>query len=176
MTSALEQRVRVLAEQLVQVRSELRRAEERIAALTITDDATGLLNARAFHDRALLEVERANRYDRPAALAVIEPEDPAVLPALSEICRAQCRSVDLAGRIDGSAHIVLLLPETALPGALVIADRICATARRQSLAASAGCAAFPVHGRVFARLLAAARHALARARAAGTTVRSVAAG
>jgi PleD family two-component response regulator len=173
-SNALEQRVRLLTEQLLQIRGELRRAEERIAALTTIDDATGLLNARTLHERALLEVERASRYDRPLGLVVLEPDDPGALRVLSEICRAQCRHVDLAGR-DGR-DIALFLPETALAGALVIADRICATARRQGVAVNAGCAAFPVHGRVLGRLLTAARQALARARAAGTSVRSVAMG
>ena len=175
-SSRLEQRIRALTEQLVQVRGELRRAEERIAALTTTDEATGLLNARAFLERALLEVERASRYDRPLALVLLEPEEPASLPALTEICRTQRRHVDLAGRGDGG-EIALLLPETALPGALVIAERICTLARRRSVPASAGCAALRVHGRTASRLVAAARQALSMARAGGgACVRSVAVG
>ena len=172
----LEQRIRSLTEQLVQVRGELRRAEERIAALTTTDEATGLFNARAFLERALLEVERASRYDRQLGLVLLEPGEPAALLTLSEICRTQRRHVDLAGRADGG-EIALLLPETALPGALVIADRICTMARGRGVSASAGCAAVTVHGRTLSRLVTAARQALSTARAGGgACVRSVAVG
>src|SRR6185503_2954960 len=70
-SSRLEQRIRALTEQLVQVRGELRRAEEQIAALRTIDEATGLLNARAFLERALVEVDRASRYERPLALVLL---------------------------------------------------------------------------------------------------------
>jgi len=165
-SSRLEQRIRALTEQLVQVRGELRRAEERIAALATIDEATGLLNARAFRERAAVEADRATRYERPLALVLLEPDDPASLVALAELCRGQCRAVDAGGRADGGA-IALLLPETALPGALVIAERVCAAAARRGLHASAGCAAWPAEGGALSCLIDAARRALSVARADG---------
>jgi len=162
----LEQQVRALTEKLVQVRGELCRAEERIAALTLTDDETGLYNARAFQERALPELERASRHRRDLSLVVIEPEQPSGLRPLADLARAQVRASDIVARVE--AAIVLLLPETALPGALVIAERIC----RRGVRVTAGCAGWPGHGRGVAELLGAARSALAAARAGGHRVRS----
>lgn len=165
-SSRLEQRIRSLTEQLVRVRSELRSAEDRIAALTTVDPATGLLNPRTFHERAVVEVERASRYERALGLVLLQPDEPESLAALAELWRARCRTADAAGHADGGA-IALLLPETALPGALVVAERICAVARLDGVSVSAGCAALPVHGVSIGRLIAAARQALAIARAGG---------
>ncbi len=170
-SSRLEQRIRALTEQLVQARGELRRAEQRIAALATIDEATGLLNARAFRERALMEVDRATRYERPLALVLLEADD---AKSLAELCRGQSRTVDAVGRAEGGA-IALLLPETALPGALVIAERVCTMAARRGVIASAGCAAWPAEGGALNRLFDAARQALSTARAGGgTRVRSAA--
>ncbi len=172
--SRLEQRIRALTEQLVQVRGELRRAEERIAALRTVDEATGLLGERAFLERALVEVDRASRYERPLALVLLEPDQPASFAGLAELCRAHTRTVDLAGCAEGGA-IALLLPETALPGALVIAERICALAARREIAAHGGCAGWPADGSTIARMTDAARQALSVARSGGgPRVRSLA--
>jgi PleD family two-component response regulator len=165
-SSRLEQRIRALTEQLVQVRGELRRAQERIAALATVDETTGLLNARAFRERALVEVDRATRYDRPLALVLLEPDEGASLASLAELCRTQCRTVDAVGRSEDGA-IALLLPETALPGALVIAERVCAMAARRGVDAGAGCAAWPPEGGALNRLIDAARQALSMARTGG---------
>jgi len=172
-SSRLEQRIRALTEQLVQVRGELRRAEEQIAALRTIDEATGLLNARAFLDRALVEVHRASRYERPLALVLFEQDQPGSLAALAELCRCQIRTVDAAGCTDGGA-IALLLPETPLAGALVIANRICGMAGRREVVARAGCAAWPADGGTFGQLTDSARQALSIARSGGPRVRSLA--
>lgn len=158
----LEQQVRSLTERLVQAQGELRRAEERIAALTTVDEETGALNARAFHERAVTEIQRASRYHRDLALVLVQPDDDASRRRLAELARTQLRTSDFVGRTD-AGELALLLPETALPGALVLAERICALAGRGGFPARAGCAGWPADGRFVGQLIGAARSALSMA-------------
>lgn len=161
-SARLEQQVRSLTERLVQSQGELRRAEERIAALTTVDEETGALNPRAFHERAVTEIERASRYHRDLALVLVQPDDGTARRRLADLARTQLRASDLVGCTD-AGELALLLPETGRPGALVIADRICVLAGRGGFPARAGCAGWPADGRFFGQLIAAARSALSMA-------------
>lgn len=161
-SARLEHQVRSLTERLVQAHGELRRAEERIAALTTVDEETGALNARTFQERAATEIERAGRYHRDLALVLVQPDDGAARRRLADLARAQLRGSDLVGRTE-AGEIALLLPETGLPGALILAERICALAGRGGFPARAGCAGWPADGRFFGQLIAAARSALSMA-------------
>jgi len=163
-SSRLEQQVRTLTERIVQLKGELAEALARVAALTTTDDATGLYTWRAFSERAHTEFARAARYQREIGLVVFAFAEPDVTPhgvrGLADICRSQHRDCDLAGLTE-AGEIVLLLPETSLQGALVIAQRIRArVAKSRGPAPKMGCAAWPQHGRSLTSLLANARIAL----------------
>jgi len=156
--SRLEQQVRTLTERVVQLKGELAQALARVAALTTTDDTTGLYTWRAFAERAQAEIARAARYQREIGLVVFDAA--AAARGLADICRAQHRDCDLAG-VTETGEIVLLLPETSLHGALVIGQRIRARAAKGGGQAPAlGCAAWPQHGRTLAALVASARSSL----------------
>jgi GGDEF domain-containing protein len=155
----LEQRVRTLTERIVQLRGELAQALARVAALTTTDDTTGLLTWRAFAERAHTEIARATRYQREIGLVVFAVAEPTRRRQLAEICRSQHRDCDVAGHTE-SGEIVLLLPETSVHGALVIAQRIRAQVAKGGGVATAGCAAWPQHGRTLTALVSTARSAM----------------
>jgi GGDEF domain-containing protein len=159
-TSRLEDRVRTLTERVVQLKGELAQALARVAALTTIDHATGLLVWPAFAERARSEIARATRYQREIGLVVLETDGSLNLGELSEICRCKYRECDLAGQTE-AGEIALLLPETSLEGALVIAERILGQAiKSRGSAPKLGCAAWPRHGRTLSALLSSARNTL----------------
>jgi len=159
----LEQQVRTLTERVVQLKGELAQALARVAALTVTDDQTGLYTWRAFAERAQAEIARAARYQREIGLVLFEAKPALGTRGLADLCRAQCRDCDVAG-VTGSGEIVLLLPETSLDGALVIGQRIRARAAKGGGQSPAlGCAAWPQHGRTLAAIVASARGSLSPA-------------
>jgi PleD family two-component response regulator len=161
----LEERVLQLGEELVQMKAQLHQAQARFAAVSPTDEATGLMTVRELQGRALVEIARAIRYERELSLVVIELDaspapDAARLRAFAELCHARCRAGDLAA-IGETGDIVVLLPETSLHGAMVMASRILSfDAAHAGGSARAGCASWPRHGRELASVLAAARRAL----------------
>jgi GGDEF domain-containing protein len=159
-SSRLEQQVRSLTERVVQLKAELAHALARVAALTTIDDTTGLLIWRAFSERAHTEIARATRYQREIGLVVfaVEPGGLSVRE-LADLCRSKHRDCDVAGQTE-AGEIVLLLPETSLQGARVIAQRICALAAKARGAPKVGCAAWPQHGRTLSALVATARSSL----------------
>ncbi len=100
------------------------------------DPLTGLHNRRGIDERANEEIARARRYAHPLSLMMIDLDDfkmvndrfghPAGDRVLREAARAiagAIRSIDIAGRYGGEEFLVLL-PETSLSGAEVVAERI----------------------------------------------------
>jgi diguanylate cyclase (GGDEF)-like protein len=125
-------------------RTEALLAEE-LATLADTDGLTGCLNRRAFHDRLVVEIDRAVRHDRPLCLLVADIDDfkavndnfghpigDEALAAVGVALRSDMRSSDTAGRLGGDEFGVIL-PDTALDDAETQARRI---ARRLDAGAS----------------------------------------
>ncbi|MFH1023386.1 MAG: sensor domain-containing diguanylate cyclase [Planctomycetota bacterium] len=101
-----------------------------------TDAMTGLANHETFLTELRREVDRSHRYKRPLALILIDVDHfkqfndtyghqvgDHILKETARIIGADVRQVDTAGRYGGD-EFILLLPETDLPGAKVVADRI----------------------------------------------------
>lgn len=100
------------------------------------DALTGLLNRRAF-DRCLDdEQKRAQRYEKPYALMMIDidhfkrindsyghPAGDAVLKALGRVLMEQCRDVDIVARYGGEEFAVIL-PEISGGTAKSVAERV----------------------------------------------------
>ena len=97
---------------------------------------TGLLNRRGFLQLGEREFERAVRFNRPLAALMFDldhfkqvndtyghPAGDQVLRALTACFRQNTRGIDVIGRYGGE-EFVLLLPETPLPEALQIAERL----------------------------------------------------
>ena len=100
-----------------------------------SDPLTGLLNHRAFQERVESEVGRAQRYERPLALVLLDLDHfksindayghqagDAALVQAARLLEAGARVGDVLGRIGGD-EFALLLPETSAEQAVLIADR-----------------------------------------------------
>lgn len=102
----------------------------------ITDPLTGLYNRRGFSDLAEHELLRAQRFNRPLSMILIDIDrfkeindtyghlmGDKILSTVSANCRAELRQVDIIARYGGDEFIVLL-PETVLQEALKVAERL----------------------------------------------------
>jgi diguanylate cyclase (GGDEF)-like protein/PAS domain S-box-containing protein len=107
-----------------------------VEQLAVTDELTGLFNRRGFFQLGEREFERALRFNRPLAALMFDidhfkrvndthghPVGDKVLRALADCVRQNTRGIDVAGRYGGE-EFVLVLPETPLPEAVQIAERL----------------------------------------------------
>lgn len=123
---------------LVQLRdiSERKQLELEIERQACTDYLTGIANRRHFMACAELEFARARRYKRPLALLMIDVDHfkrvndseghlagDDVLKEIAARCAPLMRGHDVIGRFGGEEFAVLL-PETSLPEALRVAERV----------------------------------------------------
>ncbi len=179
-------------DELDRVRSTFNLMADRLAAdraaleeLATQDAVTGLYNHREFHRRLQEEVERARRYNRPLSLLLLDLDHlkafndayghqagDEALKAVAAAIRRHVRPPDVPARYGGDEFAVIL-PETPLTGAIVVAERIRASvaavpvAEDVPMTVSAGAAAFPDDGESGADLVAAADRALYAAKHAG---------
>jgi len=118
------------------VQRELKRAYADLERLARTDPLTGLANRRRFMEELEQEVERSERYGRPLALVALDLDrfksvndthghaaGDDVLREAAQALRSVCRDVDLAARMGGE-EFSLLLPETDIAGARIVAERL----------------------------------------------------
>jgi len=171
---------------------ELRRrhdAERSLATLAATDSLTGLANRRRLDQVLRLEWARAQRNRRPLAILMVDIDhfkafnqrhghaggDHALREVAKTIEHAIRRPADLAARYGGEEFQVVL-PETELAGALMLAERIRADVQALPLfgedslpiTVSIGIGLYiPGTQQDLARLLGAADEALYRAKAGG---------
>lgn len=162
----------------------------RLEALAHTDPLTQVLNRRALTLRLAAELERARRYDSVVSMLLIDIDHfknindsyghlvgDDVLREVASLLDVAVRSVDIVARYGGEEFVVVL-PETALDGALVFAERIreqmaehpfcAASGRALTLTASIGVACFPSPGvDTVEELFASSDEALYRAKAGG---------
>jgi len=102
-----------------------------------------------------LEIARARRYEHTLSLLLVGLEDwptlvarrgsPAagrLLAEVAEAARRVVRDVDTVS-LYGPDLLAILLPETALPGAAVVAEKIELVARERGLAVRTGAASYP---------------------------------
>jgi two-component system, cell cycle response regulator len=133
----LELRARVLSMLRIKSLQDKINAKRRdLEALSATDDLTGLLNHRALQQRLRDEFARAQRYNEPLAVLMIDIDQfkeindhhghlfgDHVLTEVAGILRESVREVDVCARYGGDEFMVLL-PQTHFSGSLTVADRI----------------------------------------------------
>jgi diguanylate cyclase (GGDEF)-like protein len=115
------------------LRAQLYEQMERMAT---TDGLTGLLNHRTFQGRLDDVLASARRYGRRTSIILTDidhfklvndtyghPMGDLVLKGVARLIREQARDTDLTARYGGEEFAVIM-PETDLKGALVIAERI----------------------------------------------------
>lgn len=101
-----------------------------------TDFLTGLPNHRFFQTTLSLELDRAQRHNRPLSLLIIDldflkevndrfghPSGDSVIRTIAQTIRNTCRQIDFAARYGGEEFTVIL-PETPLDGAIQTAERV----------------------------------------------------
>ena len=107
-----------------------------VRSLSEKDSLTLLYNHGAFHEKLAIELERANRYVRPMAVIMLDLDHfkeindrfghtagDRVLALVAGALGAHLRKTDIAARYGGDEFAVIL-PETDLSSAAVIAERI----------------------------------------------------
>ena len=117
-------------------RMALRDAAGEYAQLSITDPLTGLLNRRYIEERLVEEINRVGRSGEAVSFMMIDvdefksyndryghPEGDEALRIVGRILKESLRGADVAARYGGEEFSVLL-PETAIEEAGVIAERI----------------------------------------------------
>jgi diguanylate cyclase (GGDEF)-like protein len=124
---------------------------ERLRLAGLTDSLTGLYNRRHLQHRLAQEVTRAQRYGQALSCLFVDADHfkrindhhghaagDQVLVALAQRLRARLRASDLPTRYGGEEFAVLL-PETDLSNALLLAEQIrAAVASTEVTVASAG--------------------------------------
>jgi diguanylate cyclase (GGDEF)-like protein len=109
---------------------------EETRQLAITDPLTGLANHRQFYNQLSREVRRAQRYDRPLSLLMLDLDHfkqfndqyghlagDQALREVADVLRQNARSVDILARYGGE-EFALILPETDLKRATFQAERV----------------------------------------------------
>ena len=113
-----------------------KKLETRLKELSVTDDLTGLHNQRHFYETVESELERARRYRRRVSLICIDLdkfkqindelghlEGDRVLRFIGKVIRRDLRKADQAFRYGGD-EFMILLPETEILSAELLADRL----------------------------------------------------
>jgi diguanylate cyclase (GGDEF)-like protein len=151
---------------------------QELTKLTITDPLTGVLNRRYLYDRLKDEVARSERHGHQLSLLMLDLDGfkqcndtfghlfgDRILKGIAETLLSTVRSIDIVARYGGD-EFMIILPETAEPVAVEIAERLRNNVAKQSvrpedtagsgpstLTASIGIVCYPVHGKTIEGLL-----------------------
>lgn len=127
------------------------RSYARVNALVITDDLTGLYNARHFDTLLDFEVERARRFNSPLSLIFFDLDyfkkvndthghlvGSRILAEVGRLVKRHIRAVDFAARFGGDEYVILL-PNTDKNGALTLVNNLRQLLRQNGFKADDGC-------------------------------------
>jgi diguanylate cyclase (GGDEF)-like protein len=169
---------------------QLRRANDRLRKLAISDGLTGLYNHRYFQDRWRREVQLARRYGESLSLMILDvdnfknyndtmghPQGDVLLKEMAMLLLRSVREVDLVARYGGEEFVVVL-PKSKPDAALVLAERVRSLVGQHPfphrdiqpggrLTVSIGVSSFPHDGADAGQIIVAADKALYRAKRAG---------
>src|SRR5437868_14518813 len=126
------------------------RAVEKIQELTITDDCTGLYNARHLYKTLESEVYRSARFGHEFSVIFIDLDHfkhvndthghlvgSKLLAEIGYFIKSQLRLIDFAFRYGGD-EFVILLPQTSKEAALIVARRLLEVMRLSEFMAAEG--------------------------------------
>lgn len=133
----LELRARVASMLRIKALQDKVNAKRReLEALSMTDDLTGLFNHRAMQQRLRDEFVRAQRYNEPLSVLMIDVDHfkqvndrhghlfgDHVLAELARVIEASVREIDVCARYGGEEFMVIL-PQTHFTGSLLVAERV----------------------------------------------------
>ena len=152
--------------------TEQRMLEEHLRQQALSDSLTGLANHRRLFEVLHSEISRSNRTEREFSLVLLDLDGlkeindrfghltgDRALCRLAQILSDCSRSIDTAAR-HGGDEFALVLPETGLGAATMVARRICELleqdAEKPALSVSVGVASFPKDAETIGTLLYAA--------------------
>jgi diguanylate cyclase (GGDEF)-like protein len=163
---------------------------ETVERQAVTDELTGLANARAFRSILEREIERSRRFQSPLGLVMVDLDNfkqvndthghqqgDEVLAAVASVLRGFSRDIDAPARYGGE-ELAVVLPQTDTEGAAKLAERMREAVERLRIprvgdagflqvTASFGVAAAPESAADQEELVAAADAALYRAKRGG---------
>lgn len=169
--------------------ADLEAVNRKLESLATTDALTHLANRRSLFDRFGGELERARRYGRPLAVAMVDVDHfkrfndteghrcgDEALVRVGQALSTGLRRSDVVGRYGGEEFLILM-PETPIDQARETVERLLRAVAKlevpgadgggRHVTLSAGVAAFPEHGESAEALVAAADARLYRAKDAG---------
>lgn len=129
--------------------TERKKLQAQLELLATRDELTGAYNRRSLLNQAEVEMRRARRFKRPLAFLFLDIDHfkqindryghrigDGVLATLAEICGKVLRPSDIFARYGGE-EFVIMLPETGMDQATVVALRLAEQVRRAELIATA---------------------------------------
>ncbi len=179
-----------MVERLKRSAEELEALNSQLKEMAVRDGLTGLFNHRHFRDSLELEILRCRRHGRIFSLVFVDVDHfkkyndthghlsgDRVLKTVAKIIRDRSRSTTLSARYGGE-EFVLLVPETAKSGGLVLAEDLRGAIEDQPfegretqpggrVTLSLGVATFPEDGADALAIIAAADRALYEAKKKG---------
>jgi diguanylate cyclase (GGDEF)-like protein/PAS domain S-box-containing protein len=156
--------------------TEQRTLEDQLRHQASSDSLTGLANHRRLFEVLQAEIGRSDRTGREFSLVLLDLDGlkeindqfghvagDRALWRLAQILRDCCRSIDTAAR-HGGDEFALVLPETGMAAATLVAERICELLEKEAeepaLSVSVGIASHPKDAETIGTLLYAADRAL----------------
>lgn len=130
-------------ELLARVRTavRVRKLQEQLERLALTDELTRLTNRRGFMAEFEDELWRARRFGHPLAVLIFDldhfkqvndtwghPQGDEVLKAFARVLEHSSRRIDKVARFGGE-EFAAVLPETDAAGALIFAEKVCEATR-----------------------------------------------
>lgn len=124
---------------------ELRKANDRLQKLTLTDEMTQLYNYRFLQSQLETEIKRAERYQKPLSICLIDLDHfkkindqyghqagDEALRRVARILTDSVRNVDFVGRYAGDEFLIIF-PNTQLADALRLCERIVNSTQNESI-------------------------------------------
>mgnify|MGYP001571135603 CR=1 FL=1 len=140
-----------------------KRLQQELLLMASTDPLTGLLNRRRFLEQAESDFQRSQRYQHELAVVMLDIDHfkaindshghfvgDQVLIAMSRATENLLRNTDILGRWGGE-EFVILMPETPLAGAAILAERLREELARLTVDTTCGALRFTISAGVAAR-------------------------
>ncbi len=121
---------------ILELEESLKKANEQIKILSISDPLTGIFNRRYLNKHLPLEISRAKRYNRPLSLILCDIDHfkkvndsyghlvgDQVIKTFVSCIKKSIRDVDWMVRYGGEEFIIVV-PETDFNGSYVLAERL----------------------------------------------------
>jgi diguanylate cyclase (GGDEF)-like protein len=123
---------------------------KKLEELASTDSLTEIYNRRCFFEMAIREFERAKRYGLCLSTIMIDIDHfkkindsyghlagDQVLRRVAQICVKEIRGTDIIGRYGGE-EFAIVLPDTDIPEARIVADRLCQHIAKEKVSTPSG--------------------------------------